>query len=134
LQSRRDALEKQLQHLQSEDAPFHILSMFDHQIAMMEAEMSWFDGWIDEWEAHAPDEEADPLPVDSLPVDAPPMQRVVMPDDPMSFHKHETRKHQESDFELPPTPERRSPETDSSHSDATRFNSPTPPQIRREDE
>jgi len=131
LQSRRDALDKQLRHLQKQDAPFHILSMFDHQIVMMEAEITWFDGWIDEWIAQAPDEEEAPIPVDDLAADAPPMQRVVMPDDPNSFHKHETRKHQESDIEIPPPPERRPLD---GNSDVTRFNSPTPPRIPRDDE
>jgi DNA-binding PadR family transcriptional regulator len=132
MQSRRDALDNQLSHLKTQDTPFHILSMFDHQITMLEAEMTWFDGWVDQWMAQAPEEEAS-IPLDDLAPDAPPMHRVVMPDDPLSFHKHETRKHQDDDVEFPPTPVPRSPEGNS-HSDATRFNSPTPPRIPRDDD
>ena len=138
LQSRRDALEKQLRHLKVQDTPFHIMSMFDHQIAMLEAEITWFDDWIDDWIARAPDDEEAIIQVDDLPADAPPMQRVVMPDDPKSFHKHETRKHQsdDDDVDYPPAPKKRNQDSEqsSSNSDATRFNSPTPPYVHRDDD
>jgi len=126
LHTRYEAAQRQLAFLHENDAPFHIISMFEHRIAILQAEMTWFDGWIDSWKEQAPPVEDSPptRPIE----DAPRMQQLILPQDEDSFHKHATRKHHPNDIEFPPPPEKRKTRA----ADATRVNSPTPPGIERQ--
>lgn len=113
LQMRHDSLTEQHKTLQNDkDTPFHILSLFEHQIAMLQAEIAWFDDWMPNWEAQAPeDEELPPRAVS----EGPRMEQAIMPDAPDSFHKKSTIKHdsvKKGGVEYPPPPDRRSPKTD----------------------
>lgn len=57
LQQRHKTLSVQFQQLREEKAlPFHVISMFEHQLALLLAEMTWFDEWFERWRAQAPDD------------------------------------------------------------------------------
>lgn len=108
LQTQYDHLVEQLDHLSTQNIPFHIVSMFEHQIALLEAEMVWFDKWYESWETQAPQDEP---PVVAKDEDMPRMQQLILPQDEDSFHKHSTRDHRKKDEiapeDLPPPPKRR---------------------------
>ncbi len=118
LQLQYDHLSQQLDHLTTQEIPFHIVSMFEHQIALLQAEMVWFDKWYPVWEMQAPSDET---PIARKVAEVPRMQQLMLPQDSDSFHKHTTREnlpvHEEDDF--PPPPKRRDT------NDATRINQKT---------
>lgn len=131
LQTRHDALIQKRDQVSAGDAPFHILSMFDHQIALLEAELAWFDEWIVAWEAQPQPPEEAPAPLEAA--ELPRMQQLILPQDPDSFHKKPTRHHKKEEVEFPPPPQKREPAPES-HSAETRVSSPTPPHIPKEQE
>jgi DNA-binding PadR family transcriptional regulator len=128
LQSRHDALQNQIQILKERNLPFHILSMFEHQIALLQAEMTWFDDWFEAWKTQLPPQE---IPPEREPETYPRMQQVVLPIDPDSFHKQTTREHpsvpEDDEVEFPPPPEKRPP------ADQTRLSQKTPPRVFDDD-
>jgi DNA-binding PadR family transcriptional regulator len=128
LQSRQDALQKQLHMLRGRNLPFHILTMFEHQLALLSAEIAWFDGWFETWKAQLPPQEAPP---EREPETYPRMQQVILPNDPDSFHKQTTREHppvsENDEVEFPPPPEKRLP------ADQTRLSQKTPPRVLDDD-
>jgi DNA-binding PadR family transcriptional regulator len=77
---------------------FQIDALFDHHISMLEAEMSWLDEFTIAWEAQAP---AEPEPVIE-PGIAPRIKQVILPQDPDSVHKQNTKEAQPSSRHTPP--------------------------------
>lgn len=122
LQSQYDFLTQQLDHLETLEMPFHIISMFEHQIAVLQAEIVWFDKWYERWEMQAPPDEISPV---RQVAEVPRMQQLILPQDRDSFHKRSTRdnkpipKNEETE-DFPPPPRRRS-----DPSDVTRLNQKT---------
>jgi DNA-binding PadR family transcriptional regulator len=117
LQARHDFLKEQLNHLQTQDIPFHIVSMYEHQITLLKAELAWFDGWYESWEMQAPD---DPEPQIKVSEPQPRMQQRILPHEPDSFHKKSTVQARDPDVpleEYPPPPQKR----DESHKHETRI-------------
>ncbi|HLA45178.1 MAG TPA: PadR family transcriptional regulator, partial [Aggregatilineales bacterium] len=51
LQSRYEGSRRQHEVLSEHGSPFHILSMFEHHLALIEAEISWFDEWFTRWKS-----------------------------------------------------------------------------------
>lgn len=112
LQNRHVKLREQLEILQGqqgENLPFHIRSLFEHQLMSLAAEMAWFDEWIESWRAQADFTEKPPPTKEISP--APRMQQVVLPHDPDSVHKLKTRPTpkagESSGIEFPPPPQKR---------------------------
>jgi DNA-binding PadR family transcriptional regulator len=93
LLSRQQDLSLQIARLQELYArekatlPFALAAMYEHRLHMMEAELAWLRDFIPAWEAQAPDE---PEPTIE-PYFAPRERQVVLPQDPDSVHKVETR-------------------------------------------
>ncbi|NJL93239.1 MAG: hypothetical protein HC915_05665 [Anaerolineae bacterium] len=81
------------------ELPFHIVSMYEYQIAMHEAEIAWFDQWIERWRAQQPALEPEKTP-STVPL-TPRMQQVVLPNAPDSPHKLATRVHPRVEKEDP---------------------------------
>jgi DNA-binding PadR family transcriptional regulator len=90
LQIRLETINQRLRNLlEKTTPPFHIISMFEHQISLLKAELLWFDKWIATWEEQAPpDHEEKPVPSSGYTV--PRMQQLILPNDPDSFHKQKT--------------------------------------------
>lgn len=91
----RHELETRLAHarsrqeqLQSHQAPFNVLAMFERQSALLEAELTWVNTFIAAWEAQNPPETAPP-PVE--PDKIPRMKQVILPHEPDSPHRAPTR-------------------------------------------
>ena len=97
----------------AESAPFHVQALFDHRVALLEAEIAWITRFVEEWESHAPPEEAPSLPELR---DVPRMQQVILPHDPDSPHKLPTKQarvaREEIDSEAPTLPPAPSPAPD----------------------
>ncbi|MEP7287295.1 MAG: PadR family transcriptional regulator, partial [Chloroflexota bacterium] len=91
LLGREQDLLNQIEHMRTElertAGNFQIEALFDHNIAMMEAERVWLTQFIANWEAQAP---AEPE-ITIEPTIAPRMKQVILPQDPDSVHKHTTR-------------------------------------------
>ncbi len=68
-------------------AAFQILALFAHRVHMLEAELAWLDQFIPQWEAQAGPEPE----VVIEPQIIPRSKQVVLPQDPDSIHKAETR-------------------------------------------
>jgi DNA-binding PadR family transcriptional regulator len=101
LASRLAQTRERLRQLASNQPPFNVDAMFEHRLAMLEAELKWIDDFINRWEAQVPAEEADAhLPE---PLEIPRMKQVVLPRDPDSPHRMPTRPLNVSP-ELRPTP------------------------------
>jgi DNA-binding PadR family transcriptional regulator len=89
LGSRLAQTRERLRQLESSQPPFNVDAMFEHRLAMLEAELAWIDSFIERWEAQAPAEDAAAhLPE---PLDIPRMKQVVLPHDPDSPHRVPTR-------------------------------------------
>lgn len=73
----------------SNSPPFNVDAMFDHQVALLEAELEWLEQFITRWEAQAPPDEV--APVVEHPPDIPRMKQVILPHDPDSPHRAPTR-------------------------------------------
>jgi DNA-binding PadR family transcriptional regulator len=137
LQARYQMVQKQYTYLQEQAAPFHILSMFEHQLTVLEAEIAWLAAWFAEWEAQAaPDPEEAPL---APSIELPHLQEMVLPRHGEPDHQKATRRSEkaisESD-DLPPPPQKRErtyrPPSDPN---PTRLNKSTPPKpIKRSEE
>lgn len=114
LQTQYDHLVQQLDHLSTQNIPFHIVSMFEHQIALLEAEIVWFDKWYESWEMQAPVDVTPPAAREEE--ETPRMQQLILPQDEESFHKHATRDHRQkpelTPEDVPPPPKRRSSRSD----------------------
>jgi DNA-binding PadR family transcriptional regulator len=123
LKTRLAALKRQKQYAEDRSLPFHIMSMFEHQIMLIETELAWFAEWLPLWQAQAPPESEESS---HSPRVTPRMEQVILPGDADSFHKHPTREHSQNsdDVEFPPPPEKRLP---------TRPNHSTPTSNRPED-
>ncbi|MFP4321362.1 MAG: PadR family transcriptional regulator [Anaerolineales bacterium] len=133
LHARLEALQHQLADLEANAAlPFHIFSMFQHQIALLRAEIAWFDEWFPQWQAQAPEAANDPEVIEP-PYTSPRMQQVILPHDPDSVHKSPThQRHIAEDqpndvVEYPPPPQPRN------HQDRTQINQDTPPSFLIDD-
>jgi|GEM_PF-560772 len=135
LNARKNQLETHLTDLQKDDTPFHVLSMYQHQIALSSAELLWFDEWFKEWEALNPNEVGIQEPRTPSQLEQDPMKNVILPHSPNSPHKRPTRAHidvmgleenneQEEGVAYPPPPNKRP-----SAQDKTRYSHPTPPHI-----
>lgn len=74
--------------LENKRAPFHVGAMFDHHVAMIEAELEWVKEFIELWEAQAPEDTGTFAPE---PFEIPRMKQVVLPHDPDSPHRAPTR-------------------------------------------
>lgn len=94
------------QQLHEARAPFHVRAMFDHRLALLEADLAWVQRFIKEWEAQAlPD-----VPCESpAPVEVPRMKQVILPHDPDSPHRAATRPLKQSPAIEPPIPHAISP-------------------------
>ena len=105
LQARLSQAHRQRQSAQGERVPFHVRALFDHRVALLEAEVAWVTRFVEEWESHAPPEEAPSLPELH---DVPRMQQVVLPHDPDSPHRLPTKQarvaREEVDSEAPTLP------------------------------
>lgn len=88
LASRLSQTRERLRQLESGKAPFNVDAMFEHRIAMLEAELVWIQTFIARWEAQAPADDAIQLPE---PLDIPRMKQVILPRDPDSPHRVPTR-------------------------------------------
>jgi DNA-binding PadR family transcriptional regulator len=70
-------------------APFNVDAMFGHHVAMLEAEVEWIRGFIEQWESQAPPD--DSIPDYPEPASVPRMKQVILPHDPDSPHRVPTR-------------------------------------------
>jgi len=77
--------------VEKKNGSFVSVSLFAHRLSMMEAELTWLDTFIVEWQAQAPVEPE----VVIEPTVIPRSRQVVLPQDPDSIHKQQTR-------EIPP--------------------------------
>lgn len=77
------------QQLDASQASFNVDAMFDHHIAMLEAERDWVTGFIEQWESQAPPDDSEAFIPE--PVEIPRMKQVVLPRDPDSPHRMPTR-------------------------------------------
>ncbi len=122
---RQDMLHKQQSQLNSEDTAFYLRSIVAHQLAIVEAEIAWFEEWFPQWQAQAPPVPADVAAEDDIPpAPIPRSEQVILPHDPDSIHKSPTL-HHKGGVEYPPPPQKR--EKPPSSSDKTRRSNPTPP-------
>lgn len=135
LQHRHESVLAQYEYLKTQDVPFHILAMFEHQLAMITAERTWLAVWYPSWEAQAPPDREDPLPPA---VELPRMEQIILPHEPDSVHKKPTRRQSKAvmSSEFPPPPQKRDrvyrPISDPS---PTQVSDPTPPRpIKRTEE
>lgn len=105
LQARLTQARHRQQVTLAEGAPFHVRALFAHRVAMLEAEAAWVARFVEEWESHAPPEEAPPLPEVR---EAPRMQQVILPHAPDSPHRLPTKQarmaREEIDSEAPTLP------------------------------
>lgn len=121
LYSRYNTLKSQLAEVQEQNIPFHIISMYEHQITLAAAELQWLDGWIEEWVDRLPEEPPDAKKIPTIPL-PPRIKQMVLPDDEDSIHKRSTREHADfKNVEYPPPPQKREP----SAPDETRVSDPT---------
>lgn len=94
-------LRQTLEQERASDDSFQVIGLFSHRIHILEAELVWLDKFIGEWEAQAiPDPETV-----IEPVIIPRARQVVLPQDPDSIHKQETR-HVASDKKSTPVAKR----------------------------
>ncbi len=108
LQARLAQARQRQQTAQAEAAPFHVRALFDHRVAMLEAELAWVTRFVAEWESHAPPETPPPVPQAR---NVPRMQQVILPHDPDSPHRLPTKQARAAQAEvnseaptLPPAP------------------------------
>ncbi len=108
LQARLSQARQRQQAALVESPPFHVRALFDHRVAMLEAELAWVSDFVKAWESHAPPEEVPPTPEVH---EVPRMQQVLLPHDPDSPHRLPTKQARAAQAEvnseaptLPPTP------------------------------
>ncbi|MBN2305794.1 MAG: PadR family transcriptional regulator [Anaerolineae bacterium] len=89
LVSRLSQARERWQQLRASRAPFNVAAMFEHHVAMLEAELDWIKRFIEEWEAQLPPDAFVTEPPE--PVDIPRNKQVVLPHDPDSPHRVPTR-------------------------------------------
>jgi DNA-binding PadR family transcriptional regulator len=94
LLSRQQELTAQIERLSEgmlneivRDDSFQVRGMFSHRIAMMKAELAWLTEFIKQWEAQA---KPDPEPKYET-SEIPRSRQVVLPHDPDSVHKQQTK-------------------------------------------
>jgi DNA-binding PadR family transcriptional regulator len=79
-----------IEERKNKEAPetgFQIDAIYDHVIAMIEAELKWLATFIEQWEAQAPPEPEVIIETNIIPRD----RQVVLPQDSDSIHKETTR-------------------------------------------
>jgi DNA-binding PadR family transcriptional regulator len=112
LTRREQDLAEQLEHARAERESVHdnfqIDALYAHSITMMSAELMWLKQFIADWEAQTPPE----IETAAEPPPTPRVKQVVLPQDPDSVHKAQTRK-----LSIP--------------NNSTKPNSPTPPPVSR---
>lgn len=100
LVSRLDQTRERWQELQESRAPFNVDAMFNHHVALLEAELDWIRAFIEEWEIQAPPDDVIEPPE---PAEIPRMKQVILPHDPDSPHRAPTRPLKR---QRPPEPEK----------------------------
>ena len=103
LQNRQHDLQSQLTSVRIERSEggnsFQIDALYAHNVAMLEAELSWLQRFSSEWEAQAPAETENEL-VSGI---APRSKQVILPQDPDSVHKQVTQPGRSKRSPLPGT-------------------------------
>ncbi|MBN1564690.1 MAG: hypothetical protein JXA10_12665, partial [Anaerolineae bacterium] len=87
--SRRGQVQERLATLKGRDAPFNVIAMLAHHLALLDAELNWMTTFIEEWEAQAPPDTPPAPPPESDEI--PRMKQVILPHDPDSLHRAPTR-------------------------------------------
>jgi DNA-binding PadR family transcriptional regulator len=91
LQSRQQDIVSQIHRLRNEreraNGNFQIESLFDHNISMMEAELSWLQSFLQQWESQTQAEEVTLI----APSIVPRIKQVILPQDADSVHKEVTK-------------------------------------------
>jgi len=119
LTSRINQARSREQEVRDSHAPFHVGAIFSHQIALLEAELAWIEWFIARWEEVAvPDDSLAELPGFT---EIPRMKQVILPHDPDSPHRAQTRPLKEGTLPIEPRDSSASSMAD------TALNNPTPP-------
>lgn len=109
------------QQLKEHRAPFNVDAMFEHQVASLEAELTWITAFATQWESQAPVEAPAPAPE---PLEIPRIKQVVLPRDPDSPHHAQTVAHADP---LPAAGSESKPTEESQRE--TKLSARTPPRL-----
>lgn len=88
LMSRLEQALNRWRQLEAHQAAFNVVAIFEHRVAMLEAELNWVTHFIAQWEAQAPP--ADDEAYVPEPAEIPRAKQVMLPHDPDSFHRAST--------------------------------------------
>ncbi len=89
LASRLEQALHRWRQLEGHQAAFNVVAIFEHRVAMLEAELEWVKRFIARWEAQAPPAGDDEIYAPE-PAEIPRVKQVVLPHDPDSPHRAST--------------------------------------------